>query len=143
MEKFRKNLRVASLAIIAIIILVVISMIVNPIRRTNSGVRRHLLLSTPIGTNIEEVIRVSEENAKLTIRYVRENAGVVLLKPNLSPTNFLPNSIRDTIVVGEKSICIYLGTFNFITRISVEAFFAFDESDELIEIFIRRYYDFP
>ena len=141
MKKLTKKeiLRNICITILTIIFLVVISMIINPIRRTNSGIHRYLLRIIPIGTSMEDVIRVAEENDMWTIRYIRENFGVVLHSTSSTPTGGLPNPRFP--IVGDQHIRVHLGTYNIIIRVDVEAFFAFNENGELIEIFVRKFRD--
>ena len=140
MKKRSKVFRIV-FYILIIIFFVVMALIINPLLRTEAGIRRYLLRATPIGTSMEEIIRVADDNARWTIRSIRGNAGVTLHPtiPSL-PTRNEPGD-RGFSVVGEQSVRIHLGTFQLIVRFDVTAFYAFDENGELIEIFVRREFD--
>jgi len=122
------------------IFLVVMGMITNPIRRTNVGVRRDLLRNIPIGTSLEDAINIAEKNNRWTIRVVRERFGVVL-EEHLTPSRAPFSTDQISNAIGKKSIEIHLGHYSMILRVDVTAFLAFDENNELIEIFILREYD--
>ena len=121
-----------------IILMVVTALINNPILlfRTDEGIRRHLLRVTPIGTSMEDVIRIFDDN----IRFINKDLGVALMPTSTqrpSPTEIGYYDPRFPIV-GEQSIRIRLGTLNFILSWYIEAFYAFDSDGNLIEIFTRR-----
>jgi len=101
-------------------------MIFNPVSRTNEGV---------IGTAMDEVIRITEENERWSNIVVRENSGVVLNPVNMFPVN-RPSTAQDAYIIGEKSIRVHLGRAFRINDVS--AFFAFDKYGKLIEIFVHR-----
>ena len=117
-------------------------MMINPLLRTEASIRRHLLSMMPVGTSMEEVIRTVENNESWMIRVVRDNVGVVLDPKIHVPTNMHPTErTKDEHIIGNKSIIAHLGTYSVIVRIDVVAFFAFNEDGELIEILIKKYYD--
>ena len=139
MKKRSKVFRIV-FYILIIIFLVVMALIINPILRTEASIRRQLLRITPIGTSMEEVISIADDNARWTIDNIREDGGVSLLSGTRVPTRRAPGDPRFS-VIGEQSVRIHLGTFQFIIRFDVTAFYAFDENGELIEILVRREFD--
>ena len=139
MKKFGRVLRIIFYAISAIALLVAAALMINPFLRSEAGIRNHLLRITPIGTSMEDVIRVADSNNGWTIRVIREEHGVVLHPRRLTPTGSSPT--RDFPVVGEQSVRIFLGFHGFILKPAVTAFYAFDENGKLIEIFVRKEYD--
>ena len=64
-------------------------MMVNPLLRTEAGIRRYLLNTIPIGTSMEGVINVIENHDGWAIRTRNENFGVVLYPGLLFPTGGL------------------------------------------------------
>jgi len=123
------------ITILIITILVGVAMIFNPIARSNENVRSYLLRMIPIGTAMDEVIRITEENERWSNIVVRKNSGVVLNSVNMFPVN-RPFTAQDSHIIGEKSIRVHLGRAFRINDVS--AFFAFDKYGKLIEIFIHR-----
>jgi len=124
--------------ILAVIILAVITPIINPIRRTDKALRKHLLSIIPIGTSMEEVIRIIEGHNCWIIERVEENYGVVLDSRDMYPLRSAPTTFRNSKVIGEQAVWIDLGSYYGIFKNYVSAHLAFDENEELIDIFIRR-----
>jgi len=124
--------------ILIITISVGVAMIFNPVSRTNEGVRRYLLRKIPIGTNMETIMNMVDENDDWRIVFSREDSGLVLSLPSLTPTQLPAQTIRDDrfTVIGYNSMQVYIGRAFLISDVS--AFFAFDENGELIEIFVHR-----
>jgi len=126
--------------IISIFLLVMTAMVMNPLLRTESSIRNNLLRITPIGTNRNEVATAINDVEGWSIRGF---FGPVVLHPTLlTPTRSGQHDDRFP-SVGVRSIEAHLGTYRLIIRVDVSAFFAFDENDELIEIFVRKQYDLP
>lgn len=130
--------------ILAVTILIVMTPIINPIRRTDGMVRRYLLNFMPIGTSMENVIRIAEDKNRWMIRVVNDDFGVVIGTRHMNPLRGVsPDTGREIIVIGQRAVEVHLGTYKALgfVRTDVTAFFAFDENGELIDIFIRREYD--
>ena len=113
-------------------------MLINPLLRTEAGIRRYVLRNIPIGSSMEYSLDVI--NYKMwDLRIINENWGVVL-HPTLNfpmrktPSNRFP-------VIGEQHIRVHLGGYFFILRADVTAYFAFDENGKLIDVFIRKEWD--
>ena len=84
---------------------------------------------------------IADAKRRWTVNVVNEDFGVVLNPPNMRPRRGGP--IENSIVIGQQAVRVHLGTYyalGFI-RADVTAFFAFDENEELIDIFIIRDYD--
>ena len=126
--------------IFIIILMVVVAFIANPLLRTEAGIRRQLLRNIPIGTSMEDVIRIADENANWIINVKDEHIGIVLHPTLFFPMRNMPRD-RGFPVVGERSVRVHLGTYHIIIRVDVSAYFAFDEESKLIEIFVRKQYD--
>lgn len=143
MKNVRKRTKIllgSFIAVIIVILVVVMAMIINPLLRTEAGIRRHLLRIAPIGMSMEDVIRIADNNRNWNTIRICEDAGVILHPSLLIPMRMSPSDPRFP-VVGEKSVRVHLGTTRIILRADVTAFFAFDENGELIEILVRREYD--
>jgi len=137
MRKYKKFLR--ALPFIIIIILVVLSLLLNPLLRTNEGLRRHLLQKTPAGTSMEDVVDSINNNSSWTIRH--RGGGIVYCLKDQIPTRFSNGNILDSTIVGEHSIEVRLGIYRIPIKVYVTAFYAFDENGKLIDILVLREYD--
>ena len=102
--------------------------------RSSESIRRNLLRITPIGSSMEDVIRIAYENDDWTIRRVSEDYGVFFWPNSSRPSSCIPG--ENCTIVGDQSIQIYLGHTTF--GVYVSAFYSFDENGVLIDIFIRR-----
>ena len=138
MSYFSKNRgRKIFIAVIALLFLAWgISMIADPIRRPRPMVRNYVLRLTPMGTDIDEVVRILENVEGWTIMFVDYNLGFTL------PT--APNPY-DT-AIGNQSIRVFAGNYwpsNFpiiglIQWTTVSIFWGFDEDGKLIEVYVRK-----
>ena len=117
---------------------VVIPLIMNPLRRSTGWIRKDLLQQMPIGIDMEDVIRIIEDNEAWTL-VVQRNFGLLLCSDGRTPIRSLnPERFPDSPSIGEQSIRVYLGTYITFTRVAVEAYFAFDGEGYLLDIFIRK-----
>ena len=122
---------------------IAISILSNPIRRTENSIRNYLLQMTPVGTSMEDVIYIINGNNQWEVRDIRENEGVAVhiregRRPE--PTRFVMD-YSSTVFVGERSVNVHLGSYRVVLITRVTAFYAFDENGELMDIFIRQDYD--
>jgi len=110
--------------------------------RPESAIRRDMLRITPIGTSMEDVLKVIEERG-WKLRYSRRTAGYFLNYRNgrayvgdgASPSQLESGRYVE---IGSKSIRIHLGEFRMIFDIDVDVYFAFDDEWKLIDVAIRR-----
>ena len=123
---------------ILVLAMVVISVINNPLMRTQRAIHRNLLSLTPIGTSMEEVLYIAEGNRGWTIRYVFEDRGVLRHHVRYAYSNSNPPFPE---IIGEQSMRIHLGTYHAIFRVDVTAHYVFDENGELFDIFVRKHID--
>ena len=135
MKKRSKVILIMFAVVFASIILVVIALSINPLLRTEVGIRRHLLRSTPIGTSIEDVLQIFG----IDDTEIRSH-GVVLHNTLRIPLrSVFPNDVNDpSRVLGNSHIWKNLGSYQLIVRIDVEAVFVFDENGHLMEVFVRK-----
>ena len=143
--KKRNKILIRFLMILGIItLMVVIALIRNPLLRTEEGIRNYLLRITPIGTSMEEVIGVIDNHEKWSIRFISEDSGVSLhptVIPESSSRGLYNNPLFPNNIIGERSLRVYLGNYSLITRVYVDAFYAFDEDGKLIEILVWKVWD--
>jgi hypothetical protein len=115
---------------------VIVTALKNPLRESEENMRTNLLKLIPLGTDMQEVIRIVEGKDGWMIRWVSENHGIVV-------GDFGPDTILETddqVSIGEKSMRVYLGYYYryFFLQTDVSAFFAFDENSKLIKIAILK-----
>ena len=96
------------------------------LRKPEEEIKDNILKITPLGTSMEDVLKVIETNKKWKIDWIRDKY----------PSNFT-NLNADTII-GNKSAKAYIGHYYNPFLTDVEIYWGFDEEDKLIEIGIRK-----
>jgi len=99
----------------------------NPLRQPVEQIRADILDITPLGTSIEEVSRIIENN---------ETWG---WGGHIAPVGFRTGSRSDDPRVGVKSIRVNLGGYTNIFSTGVVAWWGFDEDDTLIDIRVEKH----
>ena len=131
------NKNKAFVAILLIGVLAVMSvMYSNPLRKPTEQIEKDLKNLIPVGTSMDDVIRLIENNGKWTMRYVRETSGYVL------DSTGRPSEGGNGVKVGEKSIRVALGSYGAIFTTGVSAWFGFNEENLLVGIAVRKDRDF-
>lgn len=120
------------LALLIILVLLTIIVILNPLRRTEKNIRKKLLESTPVGTEMEEVIEYIESRNKCEIQYISDTHGYYV--HNGSPSEYSKYGIK----IGDQSVRIYLGDYYNPFCVSVIAFYGFDSDGKLVDISVRK-----
>lgn len=125
------------------IVWLVILPIYNPMRRPLNEATEYVLMLTPIGTHIDEVIEIVDGHRGWSIRRVNDHG---FRHPR--PSNFTPSG-RPIFTVGNKSIIVDAGSFRpahfrgvrgqgaFMETI-VRIYYGFDRNGELIDVFVFR-----
>ena len=122
-----KKIMIYILSILVIIILGVVMMtLLNPLRKSEKGIRKDILKLTPMGSSMEEVIRIIESNEKWKNMYVNHEY----------PSEH--TNLNNDTIIGAKSIKVLAGKYNTILDTYVEIYWGFDENEKLIEIGIRK-----
>lgn len=99
------------------------------LRHPSDQIEAHLLGETPLATAKELVRTLSQERA----RDITEDAR---LTPN--PSNYpVPAS------EGSSYLRAHLGSYGFVFRVDVVAFYVFDANDQLVAIHVRKDTDAP
>ena len=114
-----------------------------PLARTDKGVCNYVLRKIPIGTGMEEVVTVAEKEAweirEMNNEHglrINDSAGNVSVASKDEMINGVENNrVR---IVGVKAMVIELGEFYGPFHTAVFAYLAFDESQEFVEVSIRR-----
>ena len=99
-------------------------------------IRKDLLKVTPIGTSMEDVIAVVESNEKWKIYGIYEDRGYLV---DENGKNWRDWVSKQCIIIGEKSIDVSLGDYAIHY---VNAYYAFDENSNLIDILVYKTVDF-
>lgn len=107
--------------------------IVNPMMRSEERIRKYVLRITPIGTDMEDVLRTIDKRnwERINVSYERGFPADVY-------RSFQPRQEND--VIGEKHIMAMIGedkVFIFFDA-HVEAAWCFDENSKLIDVLIRK-----
>ena len=104
----------------------IIVILSNPLRKTQENIRRDVLLLTPIGSTIEEVIDVIENNSRWKILWIDYDN-------NSSYTDLIYDRI-----IGDKAIKVLGGSYRNIFETFVEIYWGFDGEGKLIEVGVRK-----
>lgn len=139
----KKIMMYVLLALLVIVVVMVMIGLSNPLRKPQEQIRASMLELTPIGTSMEDVLKVIGSNKKWETMYVNDKNGV-------SQGEF--GKVGENI--GEKSIRVMIGKYNFDPQFDkdeilgsilytfidryVSVYWAFDEDSKLIEISVRK-----
>ena len=146
----KKIMMYVLLALLVIIVVMVMIGLSNPLRKPQEQIRASMLELTPIGTSMEDVLKVIGSNEKWEMMYANDKNGYSILGGR--PSEPSPNE-TDTIV-GKKSIRATIGKYNFDPQFDkdeilgsilytfidryVSVYWAFDEDSKLIEVSVRK-----
>jgi hypothetical protein len=124
-------------SIIIILFTVLIWITSNPLFKKDRKIRDDLLKVIPMSTKMDEALQLIKTNKKWEISNINYNKGF-----RFRPYYGFPEN-GEARVIGEKHIYVYLGSFSIIVHMDVIAYFAFDENDKLIEIYVEKQPDGP
>ena len=126
-----------------------IPMIYNPMQRPASMIRNHVLRQTPIGTCIEEVIEIVENNERWGESRVNRESGFSYFGPDFR--DWPVCELTGARIVGNQSIrtseryrirtlsFVSLGQLNYR---QIRIYWGFDEDGKLIEVYVDSFYGF-
>ena len=141
--KYRK-IMFAMCILIIFISPVILFMLIHPLARPSSIIRRDMFRHTPIGTHASDVMRFIDHNPNWQRTRLNENRGV-RFAPNTGrrrvPSIGFHFSNPDFPDIGSQSLRVSLGYYIIVLRIFVSVHYAFDEDGYLIDIFISRELD--
>ena len=101
--------------------------------KSDRRIRKDILKLTPIGSSMEEVVKVVENNEKWEIDWIWDNRGYGIDK------NGIPGEPdEDSNLVGAKSISADIGCYYIPLKTYVTVYWGFDENSKLIEIAVRK-----
>ena len=115
------SLKVVSVALLAATIVVVS----NPLRRPADVIKRDIIRLTPIGSSMEDVVKVIESKEKWEAPRISHKYGYSI------PYTTDPD-------VGEKSIRVFIGEYRNIFVTSVTVYWGFDGDEKLIDVYIWK-----
>ncbi|MCL2047723.1 MAG: hypothetical protein FWG87_03245 [Defluviitaleaceae bacterium] len=118
----KKIFKYVALSILGIIAIIVVAMALNPLRWSEQMIRTRMLKLTPIGTSIEEVVDVVENNKKWKAYPV------------------LNHGYNDR-VIGVKEMQVHIGGYRTIFHTDIIIFYGFDEDSKLIDIAVFKEVD--
>ena len=123
-----KKLVMCILIVLVILVLggIIMMMLLNPLRKSEGRIRADVLLLTPIGSTMEEVIEVIENNSRWEDMWIN-------LENNSSYTDLAFDRI-----IGAKEIKVFAGSYRNIFERFVEIYWGFDEDGKLIEVGVRK-----
>lgn len=104
---------------------------INPIRKSDLEITQALLREKPMGTKRSEIERWLVQDKKL--------------KPTSSPVGFYRTNPTPSRTVGAKSVHARLGEYLSFPPLDtvVEAYWGFDDKDELIDVWVVKSVDAP
>lgn len=130
----RKTMIYTLIVLSVIVLIVAIIMLLNPLRRSQEHIKNDILKLTPMGTSMEDVIKIIESKRQWEIDYISYEHGY--RRPGTPEHSDIALG-RETIV-GEKSIRVFVGEYRNIFITSVTVFFGFDKNSKLIEIYVWK-----
>ena len=117
--------------------LIILSYLTNPLRRPEGQIREDILEITPIGTSMEDVIKIIENNKKWEAPRIFNECGVSYADLGW-PSKPDDLALGKITVIGEKSIRTIFGRYQAFFQVLVDVHWAFDENAKLIDIFIQK-----
>jgi hypothetical protein len=128
-----KKLKVILVLILLIIFLIIVAInilaLINPLRKSQAGIEKDILKLTPMGMQMDDVIKTIEGNEEWKVRYISYERGYM-------------HPYRENHTVGNKSIRASIGVYKAIfIPVYVTVLWGFDENGKLIEIYVWKDFD--
>ena len=133
-DNAQQAIKYTLIAVAGVLVVIAVIFALNPLRWPQEFIRERILKLTPIGTNMEDVIKTIEGKEKWETRYINYEHGY--MRPGRPESADIALG-RETIV-GEKSIRVFIGEYRNIFITSVTVFWGFDENSKLIEIYVWK-----
>ena len=128
---FKKSIRFFAFILCIVLVITIITMAVNPLRRSEKTIREQVLAVVPITTSMDLAIESINNNTNWEIVWISNDHGYTL-DDSGRPWVGMENSI------GVMSMCVHLGTYRTLFSTDVIAFLAFDNNSNLIDVAIRK-----
>ena len=129
-DNAKTTVRCTFVIVLVIILGIALTLYLNPLRRSEEKIREKMLELTPIGTSMEDVVKVVEGNNKWEIAWISYDRGYIIQEPGKPRTT-----------IGEKSIRVFIGEYPFgegIFTTAVTVFWGFDENIKLIDVWVWK-----
>ena len=128
-----KVFRIILVLLVAAVIVVTIFVISNPLRKSEERIRDSMLVQTPIGTSMEDVITTIENEKEWKTDWVDDDFAYRLDEDG---KEYIPES-------KEKSIRVNIGTYRkiIIFPVHVSVYYYFDEESTLLDIEVTKNMD--
>ena len=125
--------------ITAILLLTFVPLLTNPARRPHEMIKKQILRITPLGTDIDDVIKVIESRNDWESPNINRSLGFAPLSPGRRGPP--PDGQPDLFRIGEMSVSSYMGSYRnwflfLVTDVSI--FWGFDADGKLIEVYIWK-----
>lgn len=127
MKKKTKYILITLIIILIVIASVVIIELQNPLRKSKEEIRESMLKLTPIGTSMDDVLKVIKDNEKWETMYVSFENGFSK-----------PGSRNPCTIVGDKLVRVLAGRYIDFFKVSVSVYWGFDENSKLIDICVNK-----
>jgi hypothetical protein len=122
----KRSWKIAWLTISFVVVAIAIVMLLNPLRLPDKALHRWLLMTVPIGSDIEHLQKVAQEQE---------------WRINSMWDGNRPHSDWGGID-GAKIVFVYLGGYGNHFKTNLDSFWAFDEAGHLIDVKVRRLYTY-
>ena len=119
-----KKIMIYSLLVIIVVVFFVF--LSNPLRKSNEEIRANILALTPIGTSMEDVLKVIENNKKWKILWIKNDY------------RYETTDLSGDFIIGEKSIRASIGKYINLFKVDVQIYWGFDENSKLIDVGVRK-----
>jgi|GEM_PF-794560 len=136
---YLKSLIIPISVILALSLMIVVPMFVNPLRRPQANVRNYILRLTPLGTSIEDVIETIESRRGWEVRYINFEGGYLHPGPRIPGW---PTAQSGASIIGEQSVRIYRNYrafYKLFLSAAVNIYWGFDADGRLIEVHVNKF----
>lgn len=117
--------------------LIILSFLTNPLRRPEEQIKAYILELTPIGTSMEDVTIIIDNNKKWEAPRIFYESGVSYADLGY-PSKPDDIALGKTTIIGEKSIRTVIGRYQNFFQVVVDVLWAFDENGDLIDVFVQK-----
>ena len=114
-----------------VLVITIITLAVNPLRKSEKAIREQVLAVVPITTSMDLVIESINNHTNWEIVWISNEHGY-MLDDSGKPGERLGKS------VGVMSMRVHLGTYRTLFLTDVTAYLAFDNDSKLIDVAIRK-----
>ena len=124
-----------------IILVFTVAFASNPLLRSEKHIRNKMLKLIPVGTSMEDVIKIIERNKKWEIEYTSHEHGYSMYGGRPSEPSPEEARAKEDTYIGEKSMRVYLGEYRIIFDTGVIVFIGFDGDSKLVNLHVRKDHD--